>query len=240
MDTQQTNQTIKQESKLAQKHEESVGDALKAARIARGWEIDDVAERLKIGGRRVTVIETGTYEGGQMSVYYRGYFRSYCRLLNLESDTLLAQLESEGVHVREDQHLEAHHEAGWTALKQHDHSKAFYVLYALLGIVVLLLVVWAYRAHTSPAKLEHQLQAIHPKPQTPKKAKPEHALVKPKSANQLDSEASVSEQAVQDTHSAHQTSQILPSIESIERLIEPEPNDQHSEDRQSSDEERHA
>lgn len=144
------------------KQVESVGDEIRRAREARGWEIDDVSERLKIGSRRVTVIETGTYDKGQMNVYYRGYFRSYCRLLNLNSDALLDALENEGVHVHDEQPQEtATSEAGWSALKERNHSNISVMLVGLFVICLFALGAWTYKRHSqSNVAVEQQISAV--------------------------------------------------------------------------------
>ena len=73
----------------------SVGSQLRAAREARSWSIDQVAERLKLKKRQIEAIELGRYTDLPGPTFVRGFVRNYARLLELDSSPLLQRLQQE-------------------------------------------------------------------------------------------------------------------------------------------------
>lgn len=69
---------------------ERLGDALSRARVSRGLSVDDVAAQLKFSPRQVSAIEQGRMDAIPGGAFARGMVRSYCRLLRIEADPLLA------------------------------------------------------------------------------------------------------------------------------------------------------
>jgi cytoskeleton protein RodZ len=68
----------------------SLPERLKAAREARGWTVDQVAEQLRLPVRLVTLAEAGNLDALGAPIYRRGYLRSMARLLGVEDDELHA------------------------------------------------------------------------------------------------------------------------------------------------------
>jgi len=71
---------------------ERVGDALSRARASRGLSVDDVAAQLKFAPRQVSALEQGRMDAIPGGAFSRGMVRSYCRLLRIEAEPLLALL----------------------------------------------------------------------------------------------------------------------------------------------------
>ena len=68
----------------------SLPERLKAAREARGWTVDQVAEQLRLPVRLVNLAEAGNLDALGAPIYRRGYLRSMARLLGVEDDELQA------------------------------------------------------------------------------------------------------------------------------------------------------
>ncbi|HUJ85491.1 MAG TPA: helix-turn-helix domain-containing protein [Burkholderiales bacterium] len=77
----------------AQPHGEHVGEILARARVAQGLTLDDVAQQLKFGARQIGALEQGRFENLPGSTFARGMVRSYARLLKLDAEALLGQVE---------------------------------------------------------------------------------------------------------------------------------------------------
>ena len=72
---------------------QSVGEQLSAARKARGLEIVDVAQTLKLGPRQVEALENGDWQGLPGHTFIRGFVRNYARLVQIDSAPLMTQLD---------------------------------------------------------------------------------------------------------------------------------------------------
>lgn len=72
----------------------SVGAALRAARESRQLGLADVAQRLKLGVRQIEALENGDWAVLPGSTFVRGFVRNYARMLGIESETLLARLDT--------------------------------------------------------------------------------------------------------------------------------------------------
>lgn len=71
----------------------SVGSQLRAAREAARLSPDEVAHALKFSPRQIELLEADHYEALPGSTIVRGFVRNYARLLKLDADGLLRQLE---------------------------------------------------------------------------------------------------------------------------------------------------
>ena len=72
----------------------NIGHILKEGRLARGLEIGDVAKRTCISTRYLTALEEGRFNCIP-NVFDKGYLKIYARLLNLDTNPLLALYEQE-------------------------------------------------------------------------------------------------------------------------------------------------
>ncbi|MEJ2534192.1 MAG: DUF4115 domain-containing protein [Gammaproteobacteria bacterium] len=72
----------------------SLGERLRAARVARGLSIEEAAGQLKCPGARIEAIEADD-RGGLAPVYYRGFVRSYAAWLGLSAEDVVEGLGRE-------------------------------------------------------------------------------------------------------------------------------------------------
>jgi len=70
-----------------------VGSVLQSARQAAGLSVADVSRQLNLANTTVSALETGDMEALPPAAFVRGYLRSYAKLLELDVDTLLGQLD---------------------------------------------------------------------------------------------------------------------------------------------------
>jgi cytoskeleton protein RodZ len=73
-----------------------IGDALKAARQAKGWTVQDAAGKLRLMVRQVEAMETEDYAALGQPVFARGFVRNYARLLGIDPDPLLTKMAESG------------------------------------------------------------------------------------------------------------------------------------------------
>jgi len=73
----------------------SVGDQLRAAREEQGKTLEDIGEVLKIRADHVLALEEGNFDKFDAPVFVRGFVRSYCRILHLDSAPVVVQLNQE-------------------------------------------------------------------------------------------------------------------------------------------------
>jgi len=71
----------------------SVGSQLRLAREAARLSLDEVANALKFSPRQIELLEADQYAALPGSTIVRGFVRNYARLLRLDADSLLRQLE---------------------------------------------------------------------------------------------------------------------------------------------------
>ncbi|MBU1364703.1 MAG: DUF4115 domain-containing protein [Gammaproteobacteria bacterium] len=71
----------------------SVGEQLRLAREARGLELADIAQTLKLGPRQVESLEAGDWKGLPGNTFIRGFVRNYARLIQIDPTPLMAQLD---------------------------------------------------------------------------------------------------------------------------------------------------
>lgn len=69
-----------------------VGEQLRLAREARGLEVADIAQTLKLGPRQVEALECGDWHGLPGQTFIRGFVRNYARLVQIDPAPLMAQL----------------------------------------------------------------------------------------------------------------------------------------------------
>lgn len=72
---------------------ERVGQVLRAARLERGLDIEDVARQLRFAPRQVTALEEDEYDKLAGGPFLRGFVRNYAKLLQLDEAPLLKLLE---------------------------------------------------------------------------------------------------------------------------------------------------
>ena len=71
----------------------SVGRQLQTARLAKGLTADEVAKALKLSPRQVVAMEDDDWSSLPCNTIIRGFVRNYARLLGLNADSLMGQLD---------------------------------------------------------------------------------------------------------------------------------------------------
>ncbi len=72
----------------------SVGERLRAAREAKEMSSADVAAALKLSTRQVDALEAGDWSGLPGHTFIRGFVRNYARVVQLDAQELLADLDA--------------------------------------------------------------------------------------------------------------------------------------------------
>ncbi len=78
----------------------SLGKVLRTAREQRGLSLSDVAQAIKFSQRQIEAVEAEDFAQLSGATFLRGMIRSYARLLHLDVDALLAQLEPHAPQVQ--------------------------------------------------------------------------------------------------------------------------------------------
>lgn len=73
----------------------SVGEQLRAGREERQLTIDQIAEMTKIKTEHVRALEAGRFDEFSALIYVRGFVRTYARLLKLDLQELMVDLDEE-------------------------------------------------------------------------------------------------------------------------------------------------
>lgn len=86
---------------------QQIGEQLRAARLAKGMELDEIQRETKIGRAYLQALETGAFEClPQGDAYVKGFIRSYARVVGLEPRNVLDAFEqkrvSQAVEVEDD------------------------------------------------------------------------------------------------------------------------------------------
>lgn len=117
-------------------HKEPVGEILARARAAQGLTLDDVAHQLKFGARQLEALEQSRFESLPGSTFARGMVRSYARLLKLDADALLEQVEGKFEVPHTDQLATRYREP----VPFSGGSRRSTIAYAALSVLILLVV----------------------------------------------------------------------------------------------------
>jgi cytoskeleton protein RodZ len=116
--------------------QEHVGEILARARAAQGLTLDDVAQQLKFGSRQIAALEQGHFESLPGSTFARGMVRSYARLLKLDAEALLGQVEGKFEVPDADRLATRYREP----VPFSDGSRRSNITYAVLSVAILLVV----------------------------------------------------------------------------------------------------
>lgn len=61
-----------------------LANALKNAREAKGWSIDEVADKLKVGAEHIAYLESSQLDIASLDPFKRGYLRNYAEIVGLD------------------------------------------------------------------------------------------------------------------------------------------------------------
>lgn len=73
----------------------SVGAALRDLRVAKGWSLEDVSNRIKFSVRQIDALEREQWDELPTGVSLRGLMRNYARLLGADGTAVVASLDGE-------------------------------------------------------------------------------------------------------------------------------------------------
>lgn len=111
------------------------GKILRTAREELGLSVDQVADQLHLRPSVVEALEKEDYSEFTSDVFLKGYFRSYCRLVNLHESRMVELLD----HSRElagfDPGMKKDSEAEYSSVLQRNWFKLFVA--ALIGLVLI-------------------------------------------------------------------------------------------------------
>ncbi len=72
---------------------ESVGELLREARESAGFSLGDIANRLRMGVKKIDAIERADYAALPAGIFLRGFIRNYAKIVGVDVDFALATLE---------------------------------------------------------------------------------------------------------------------------------------------------
>ncbi|MGH6921642.1 MAG: helix-turn-helix domain-containing protein, partial [Geminicoccaceae bacterium] len=125
-----------------------VGAQLRQARMARGEELEDVAENLRIRPTYLYGLEQGDLSLMPGRTYALGFLRSYAQYLGFDGEDLIAQLRSSVADLTGQAHLH-----GRTPLSESRLPK-LPILVVSLAALAGLYAGWAYVDERSQAEVE--------------------------------------------------------------------------------------
>lgn len=87
------NYTEEQQEEVAAVPQPGVGERLREAREAREMGVAEVAAMLKLSPRQIEALEAGDWKALPGSAFIRGFIRNYARVVRIDPDPLLADLD---------------------------------------------------------------------------------------------------------------------------------------------------
>lgn len=82
-------------------HAATAGETLRAARVARNLEIDDICSYLRLSQRQVEALENNDFAALPEPTIARGFIRNYARMLDLDAAPLLAEYQRSDAAVKQ-------------------------------------------------------------------------------------------------------------------------------------------
>jgi cytoskeleton protein RodZ len=119
---------------------QSIGQILKAARIEKSLEVEQVSKQLNLSNHAIEQLEADNYDDLPEMAYVRGYIVLYCRLLGLESDEVLKNLnyeEQDGLKINRSLNISMNSQAN-------NSKNGSTLLKAILTISAVVGVLWLY------------------------------------------------------------------------------------------------
>lgn len=133
------------------------GRTLAEARAARNLTLAEVAQQLKLSATQVEALEADAYDRLPGPVFVRGFVRNYARLLELDAETLVSQLELPHVSSPASAAIPLSRNIPFP-----EQGRTHWVLYAsALALVIAAVVLFEAFFSTPP---EAAVSAVTPKP----------------------------------------------------------------------------
>ena len=148
----------------------SLGDELGQLRHKSGWDIDEVARRLKLSAEQIEALEKGDYSFFSGLVFVMGYLRSYARLLKIDETTITGRLKA--ISAPEEDHVYLVDRKQNAGLNYQDGEKVGFPKW-VLGVAALILLgggiyVWQSKSnHENEQQVAQNSDAVRNSMQTP-------------------------------------------------------------------------
>ncbi len=149
-------------------HMPTVAEQLRTAREARKLTIHEVAETTKIRGDHIRALESGDYNMFTAPVYIRGFVRTYSTLLKLDVPQVMAALDGElGQTEKFSEPPPLSSEPRGVLdfvmlqLSRVNWQKGLVVIIVGALMLVLLIIVWAWRRHRATDPLSDLPPAVY-------------------------------------------------------------------------------
>ncbi|MEC7030191.1 MAG: helix-turn-helix transcriptional regulator [Pseudomonadota bacterium] len=124
-----------------------IGRQLAQARSAQSLAIHDIEAILKIKPAVIEMLESDQYPSQNIDVFLKGQLISYCKLLNINPQTIINCLEAKGYDFP----------LGQQTPKEAPKAKQkSFKLAAALPIISIIMVYIAFTGSDSPEKAQHQ------------------------------------------------------------------------------------
>jgi cytoskeleton protein RodZ len=143
--------------------EPTVGERLRAAREARGMDVDAVASALKLSRKQIEALEVGDWARLPGHTFIRGFVRNYARIVHLEPDSLLADLDAPPAPAPR---LDLPQNAT-AVMPDPGHAKKRDYAAVLAGLVLIAVAVVAYYVVPSDLWLSKPAAVATPEPEAP-------------------------------------------------------------------------
>ena len=159
-------------NELRMAHMPTVAEQLRTAREARKLTVHEIAETTKIRTDHIRALESGDYDVFTAPVYIRGFVRTYSTLLKLDVPQVMAALEGELGQTEkfsEPPPLSSEPRGAvdfvMLQLSRVNWQKGLVVIIIAGLMLVLLIVIWAWRKHRSTDPLSDLPPAVYQSPQ---------------------------------------------------------------------------
>ena len=148
----------------------AVGARLRAGREARKLSVAEVAQSMKLSTRQVEALESGDWKVLPGTTFVRGFTRNYARLVQIDPDVLMAELDVKMDKERLDLAL-PNTDTAAMPVAGHEGSRRDYA-FAVIGLVFALLaaalyflfpeeiVVWRDRVKSSIAEISQPAPVV--------------------------------------------------------------------------------
>lgn len=153
---------------LRMAHMPTVAEQLRTAREARKLTVHDVAETTKIRTDHIRALESGDYDAFTAPVYIRGFVRTYSTLLKLDVPQVMAALDGELGQTEkfsEPPPLSSQPRGAldfiMLQLSRVNWQKGLIAMILVALMLILLVVVWAWRKHRSTDPLSDLPPAVY-------------------------------------------------------------------------------
>lgn len=165
----------------------TIGQALREAREAQGMSLEQAAARLRLMHRQIVAMETDDFESLGRPVFARGFVRNYARLLDIDPEPLLADMEGPRTEQAPVRRPEPPLPRSWL-------SSPWLILLLLVGLLAVAVPVGLYwwlnegedefiSQMPSAVKVEPvELGVVAPAPEAPPAAPDTHAVDAPPEA----------------------------------------------------------